>query len=331
MIAKFFNMQGSESEEHWVSTSDMMTGLMLIFLFLAISYTLNVHHKTNRVRVILDNYKNLKDELARELQNEFRGDEIKKRQFDVNWEGYLHMDTLEIGFQHPFEVGSMIVPEDFKRMLTDFFPRYIELLTEGDYKTEIDGIRIEGHTSSEWKDEVSIDVAFMNNMALSQNRARNVLDYVLEIKDPRISDNKIWLKKTVTANGLSSSHLMLKVVDTAPPKPTSLYSTIAEETKIGASVVQSLYEYLIREIPNLQSNQEFGKSEKVKRSEVIKISNDYFKDEIKKGEIEPEAVERATSLLLEDRKASRRVAFRVVTKSEKVLEGLKEWSENFDK
>lgn len=319
MIAKFLNMQGSESEEHWVSTSDMMTGLMLIFLFLAISYTLNVHQKTNELieqvgeaQTLLDKYKNLKDELARDLQSEFRGDENKKRQFDVNWEGYLRMDTLEIGFQQPFEVGSMIVPEDFKRTLTYFFPRYIELLTEGDYKTEIDEIRIEGHTSSEWKYEVSIDVAFMNNMALSQNRARNVLDYVLEIKDPRIFEKKIWLKKTVTANGLSSSHLILDSVEPPPPKPTSPYLTIAEEAKIEASVVQSLHQYLIREIRN----------QKLNRSEIIEIANDYL---IKiKPDIEPEAVERVTSLLLENRKASRRVAFRVVTKSEKVLEALEQ-------
>lgn len=334
MIAKFFNMQGSESEEHWVSTSDMMTGLMLIFLFLAISYILNVHQKTNKIieqaeeaQTLLGNYKDLKDKLARDLQIEFRGDDTKKKQFDVDWKGYLHTDTLVIDFEHPFEVGSTIVPEGFKRTLTDFFPRYIDLLTERDYKTEIYGIRIEGHTSSEWKGEVSIDVAFMNNMALSQNRARNVLDYVLEIKDPRIFENKIWLKKTVTANGLSSSHLLLNTVKITLLKPTSLYSTIAEETKIGVSVVQSLHEYLIDEIPNWRRNQELDRPERIKieGSGVIEISNDYFK-----GEIKPEAVERVTRLLLENKKASRRVAFQVVTKSEKVLEDMKQWVENFN-
>ena len=318
MIAKFFNMQGSESEEHWVSTSDLMTGLMVIFLFLAISYTLNVHQREEKVQTLLDNYKNLKDKLARDLQTEFQGNDKKRRQFDVKWGGSLRMDTLTISFKHPFSVGSMIVPEDFKNLLTEFFPRYIAILIQPNYKSEIEEIRIEGHTSSEWEDQV-FDVAFIKNMELSQNRARNVLDYVLEIDNHRISENKIWLKEKVTANGLSSSDLILDFAENDPPKPTNSYRMIAEETKSKTSVVRSLHQYLLREIPTLPENQDLDKSE------IIKISNDYVKDKIK-----PEAVERVVSLLLENKKASRRVEFRVVTKSEKVLEDLEQLVKNFN-
>ena len=45
-------------------------------------------------------------------------------------------------------------------------------------------------------------------MELSQNRARNVLQYVLESRHPKIIRNKEWLKKYLTANGLSSSTLI---------------------------------------------------------------------------------------------------------------------------
>lgn len=325
MIAKYFYRQGQESEEHWVSISDVMAGLMVIFLFVAISYMLNVHQKTSqiiqhegRIQTLLSDYENLKDKLAKELQFEFQGDRDKQKQFESNWEGYLNMDTLTIGFKHPFLVGSQIVPEDFKNLLTDFFPRYIAILIQSDYKAKIEEIRIEGHTSSEWQDQVS-DVAFIKNMELSQNRARNVLDYVLEIDNPQISQNKIWLKKKVTANGLSSSHLILNSVENTPSAPTNPYPTIAAETKIEASVVRSLHQDLLREIPNWRRHQELDKSD------IIKRSNDYFK-----VKSEPEAVERVISLLLEDKKASRRVEFRVVTKSEKVLEDLKQLVEDFN-
>ena len=45
-------------------------------------------------------------------------------------------------------------------------------------------------------------------MKLSQDRSRNVLQYVLEIRHPKIIQNKEWIKKYLTANGLSSSKLI---------------------------------------------------------------------------------------------------------------------------
>ena len=52
-----------------------------------------------------------------------------------------------------------------------------------EYKDGIAEIRIEGHTSSEWFDTVGLDMAYYNNMKLSQDRSRNVLKYALEIRD----------------------------------------------------------------------------------------------------------------------------------------------------
>lgn len=45
-------------------------------------------------------------------------------------------------------------------------------------------------------------------MKLSQDRSRNVLQYVLETRHPEITDHKEWIKKHLTANGLSSSKLI---------------------------------------------------------------------------------------------------------------------------
>ena len=209
---------------------------------------------------------------------------------------------------------------NLKIYLADFFPRYIEILSKADYKEEIEEIRIEGHTSSEWQDQVPIDVAFMNNMELSQNRARNVLDYVLEIDNPKISRNKIWLKKKVTANGLSSSHLILDLVEKGAPEPTNPYSIISEETEIEEFIVKSVHTRAIHEIPNWQKKQGLDKTD------IIKSVGDFFKIKPK-----PEAIERVISLLLEDREASRRVEFRVVTKSEKLIDNVKQLVEDFNK
>ena len=213
MMQKIFNRQGQETEKHWVSISDVMAGLMVIFLFIAISYMVNANQKTERfadqtkritdlkvkVADLLDAYKNSQEALSKKLQTEFEGDL-------VNWTGSLDMETLSIRFKKPFAQGDATVPDAFKNVLDNFFPRYTAILTE--YKDDIAEIRIEGHTSSEWFDTVGLDMAYYNNMKLSQDRSRNVLKYVLEIRHPEIIQDKEWIKKHLTANGLSSSKLI---------------------------------------------------------------------------------------------------------------------------
>lgn len=208
MIERLFNRQGQETEEHWVSISDVMAGLMVIFLFIAISYMVNANQKTERITELkvkvanlLDTYRNLQNALSKELRGEFEGDLAK-------WTGYLDMETLSIRFKKPFTQGDATVPNAFKNVLRDFFPRYIAILTKPKYRDEVAEIRIEGHTSSEWFDTVGLDRAYYNNMELSQDRSRNVLQYALEITDSRIIDHKEWIKEYLTANGLSSSKLI---------------------------------------------------------------------------------------------------------------------------
>ena len=88
--------------------------------------------------------------------------------------------------------------EEFKEDLTDFFPRYIAVLSRPQYKDNIEEIRIEGHTNT--------NGGYYSNMKLSQDRTRAVLQYCFGLMDV---NDIIWLKGLVTANGLSSSHLIL--------------------------------------------------------------------------------------------------------------------------
>ena len=215
MLRSIFGTKEQETEEHWISVSDMMAGVMVIFLFIAISYMLNVRLKAdeiivykNEVEKLLDAYRNVQMDLSKELGTEFEGTPTKKTQFRTAWRGHLDMETLSIRFTKPFKQGDATVPNAFKNVLRNFFPRYIAILTKPEYRDEVAEIRIEGHTSSEWFDAVGLDMAYYNNMKLSQDRSRNVLQYVLEIEHPKITHNKEWIKKYLTANGLSSSKLI---------------------------------------------------------------------------------------------------------------------------
>lgn len=201
-----------DTEEHWISISDMMAGLMVIFLFIAISYMLHVQAEQERIEQIAITYEKLQSDLYADLEKQFK-DDLNR------WNAILKEQTLSIRFKEPevlFEQGSAEVRPDFEKILKDFFPRYIRILRETKdsngkpkYINDIAEIRIEGHTSSEWKEDTSPDEAYIENMKLSQGRTRSVLKYVLQI--PSIRQNqeiRDWLELHLTANGLSSSKLI---------------------------------------------------------------------------------------------------------------------------
>ena len=325
MIEKLFNRQAQETEEHWVSISDVMAGLMVIFLFIAISYMVDANRKTDeanrererlnklkgKVANLLDTYRNLQRALSEKLQREFESDL-------VNWTGSLDMEILSIRFKKPFRQGAPAVPNSFKDVLRDFFPRYIAILTE--YKDEIAEIRIEGHTSSEWFDRVSSDVAYYNNMKLSQDRARNVLQYVLEIADSRIIDHKEWIKKYLTANGLSSSQLVLNLNKNSQYLANS-HAIVAMETGLSERIVRHLHPQVHQAIRNWQNTTEITREDIVKVVWTVPMFSKH----------EQAVIERAVSLLMENKEEARRVEFRVVTKSEKLIEEIKDLMKEFDK
>ena len=57
----------------WMSVSDLMTGLMVIFLFVAIAYISRVQKNQS----VLTDYVETKNELHNKLVKEFEGDTLK--------------------------------------------------------------------------------------------------------------------------------------------------------------------------------------------------------------------------------------------------------------
>jgi outer membrane protein OmpA-like peptidoglycan-associated protein len=189
-------------EEHWIPLSDLMTGLMFLFLLISLAYMVQVQHQAAGVARLSETYRDTRSRLYADLEREFRGD-FKR------WNAELTPD-LVIRFNAPdvlFESGSDELRPRFKEILSDFFPRYVHLLASPPYRDSLKEVRIEGHTSSGWEPGASALQAFMGNMALSQGRTRSVLGYVLGL--PAVQPQEQWLMTHVTANGLSSAHPIL--------------------------------------------------------------------------------------------------------------------------
>lgn len=192
----------SEGGEHWMSVSDLMAGLMMVFLFISVALMMDATQERDKIKEVAETYKETQQAIYLALYDEFKDDLTK-------WGAEISREDLSLNFTSPevlFGRGSSALTGKFQRILDDFFPRYLEVLDQ--YKPDIQEIRIEGHTSSHWNKSTSKNEAYFNNMALSQSRTRAVLYYVMGI-EPIQTKYADWVKSHVAAVGYSSSKLIL--------------------------------------------------------------------------------------------------------------------------
>src|SRR5687768_1608440 len=163
-----------QDSEHWMSVSDLMSGLMIVFLFVSIAMLYFVRVERDRIKQIAVAYRDTQVSLYNDLEAEFANDL-------GGWGAEVDKETLEVRFLNPdmlFESGRSDIRPSFRLVLDDFLPRYLTVLSR--YRDRIEEVRIEGHTSSDWARGVSVDAAFFNNMALAQSRTREVFEYAYQ-------------------------------------------------------------------------------------------------------------------------------------------------------
>ena len=216
---KFLN--NSEDDSQWLPISDLMTVLMAVFLIISIIFMI-------QIKSGLNNYIETKNNIYLELKKEFENE---------NWPGY-EIDSLDLSikFISPeilFDYNSFELKREFKNILDDFFPRYINILSKKEFKKEIDEIIIEGHTDTQ-SSERTEDLRYFGNMELSQNRAREVLKYSLlkALNDNNL--NKEWARNRLAAHGLSYNrpYLVNNIVDNRKSRRVEFKIKLTAESKI---------------------------------------------------------------------------------------------------
>lgn len=191
MNLDFFKNEDDDSQ--WLPISDLMSGLMVLFLFIAISLMLEV-------RQVAETHQENQDKIYKALVKEFEQDLPK-------WGAEIDKKTLTLSFKSPellFETGQSTLKPNYQVILSDFFPRYMKVIDA--HKDNIQEIRIEGHTSSEWTTGMDNNTAYFENMRLSQDRTRAVLQYVYHI--PSVQNYQAWIKENLAAVGLSSAKIV---------------------------------------------------------------------------------------------------------------------------
>ncbi len=182
---------------YWISFSDLMTGLMIIFLFIAINYIVQVVE-----------YRFISQEIYNKLEQVF-SNEINDSTIHLSPDGVVSFRPK--ANQLHFNSGDYNLTKDFKDALDVFIPRYIEIITNDDYIDFISEIRIEGHTDPNPPKNLNrFKDSYLYNIWLSSERAAAVLTYVRASPEyiSLPAHKKERLDFLFTANGLSFSRAL---------------------------------------------------------------------------------------------------------------------------
>lgn len=176
---------------YWISIADLMTGLMVVFLFIAINYVIQAFQ-----------YRYVQDDIYNTLLVEFE-DEIASNQIQIAPDGTVRFNTNDDRLL--FELGEYALTNEIENTLDWFIPRYMEIVSDSRYLDYIKEIRIEGHTDT--VPPKSGEDSYTFNLRLSSLRAIEVLGFVRnsESYQQLASDTKDRFDFLLTATGMSFS------------------------------------------------------------------------------------------------------------------------------
>lgn len=183
-------MKNSDNS-YWISIADLMTGLMVVFLFIAINYVIQAFQ-----------YRYVQDEIYNALQIEFE-EELEGNEVQITPDGTVRFSTEDDRLL--FELGEYALTSDMQETLDWFIPRYFEIITKPDYINYIKEIRIEGHTDAVPPRNGADSYTF--NLWLSSMRAIEVMSYVRNSSTYTALDEetKERFDYVLTATGMSFS------------------------------------------------------------------------------------------------------------------------------
>lgn len=173
--------------EYWMSYSDMMSALLLVFtLFLMLllyDYNAELRAKEEEIERLLS----LRSDIILALREAFEGSNLAVS---------VDPQTGAIRFDGGvfFDFNSTEITESGRQYLEEFIPKYVSILLSERFVSHIAQIIVEGHT-----DQIG---TFLYNLDLSQRRAYSVVETILD--DDFIDfDGKDQLRNLLTANGRS--------------------------------------------------------------------------------------------------------------------------------
>lgn len=187
--------ESNENNIFWITMTDLMTGLVLVFVVMFF-YT----YMTSHLELVRQNM--AKENATKNLQESLKQQNINATVDTIS--GVVKISDLEL-----FDLGSYKLSDKGKAYLAKFSPAYLDSLFSNKYlKENIDKIVIQGHTDSQtFAGKYSEDEQYMKNMELSLNRAYEVANYMTNTPYNKANGNK--LRKMIIVEGASFSDPIL--------------------------------------------------------------------------------------------------------------------------
>ena len=179
----------------WITMTDLMTGLVLVFIVMFFYAYLSSNIKEFQSALEQEN-------ATKNIQETLENQNIQATVDPVS--GVVKISDLEL-----FELNSKNLSEKGKKYLDKFAPAYFNSVFNNDYMAEnVDKIIIQGHTDSQmFKGKYSDDEQYMKNMELSLDRAYAVADYMMNTPYNKQNGNR--LRKMIVVEGASFSDPVL--------------------------------------------------------------------------------------------------------------------------
>ncbi len=183
-----------EGNHYWMSYSDLMSALLLIFALLLMVNMYGNQKELEAKDQMIEEVIGVKTELIEELKKTFQ---------DSNLQMQIDPKTGAIRFSSGvfFEYDSSRISSEGRKNLENFVPKYINILLSDKFKEHISQIIIEGHTDKSG--------GYLYNLELSQDRSFAVVNEIMGEDFPDFN-HKNDLRDMVTSNGRSFSEPIYK-------------------------------------------------------------------------------------------------------------------------
>ena len=183
--------EGSENNIFWITMTDLMTGLVLVFIVMFLySY-------------ISSNAEAVKQKIAKENATKAMQESLVSKNINATIDP--HTGIVKISDLELFELGSYTLSNNGKAYLDKFAPIYLNSIFSDKYLDKnVSKIIVQGHTDSQtFAGKYSEDEQYMKNMELSLNRAYEVAKYMTNTEYNKNNGDK--LRKMIIVEGASFS------------------------------------------------------------------------------------------------------------------------------
>lgn len=183
-----------EGNHYWMSYSDLMSALLLIFALLLMVNIFGNQTEMAAKDKMIEEVLGVKTRLIEELNTAFS---------DSNLEMEIDPQTGAIRFSSGvfFSYGSSEVSDKGRKNIESFVPKYIKVLLSDEFREHISQIIVEGHTDKAG--------TYLYNLELSQERSFAVVEEIYSDDFPQFEE-KEDLRQLITSNGRSFTVPMYK-------------------------------------------------------------------------------------------------------------------------